>query len=55
MGLGISLNDDVVTEIKSDSQAARDGKIKVALTLALALTLTLDPNPSPNPNPNQGG
>ena len=29
MGLGLSLTNDVVTEIKSDSQAARDGKIKV--------------------------
>ena len=29
MGLGLSLTDDVVTEIKPDSQAARDGKIKV--------------------------
>ena len=40
-GLGLSLADDVVTEIKSDSQAARDGKIKVALTLY--------PSPSPSP------
>ena len=29
MGLGIRLTDDVVNEIKPDSQAARDGKIKV--------------------------
>ena len=29
MGLGFSLTDDVVTEIKSDSQAAWDGNIKV--------------------------
>ena len=29
MGLGLSLTDDVVTEIKFDSQAARDGRIKV--------------------------
>ena len=29
MGLGLSLTEDVVTEIKSDSQAARNGRIKV--------------------------
>merc|ERR1719424_1863408 len=29
LGLGLSLTDDVVTEIKSDSQVARDGRIKV--------------------------
>jgi hypothetical protein len=29
IGLGLSLTDDVVTDIKPDSQAARDGKIKV--------------------------
>jgi hypothetical protein len=29
IGLGLSLNDDVVTDVKPDSQAARDGKIKV--------------------------
>ena len=29
LGLGLSLTDDVVTEIKPDSQAARDGRIKV--------------------------
>ena len=29
LGLGLSITDDVVTEIKPDSQAARDGKIKV--------------------------
>ena len=29
MGLGLSLADDVVTEVKPDSQAARDGRIKV--------------------------
>ena len=29
MGLGLSLTDDLVTEIKPDSQAARDGRIKV--------------------------
>ena len=39
-GLGLSLTDDVVTEIKSDSQAALDGKIKVALTS------TLEPAPA---------
>ena len=43
LGLGLSLTDDVVTEIKPDSQAARNGRIKVGfrrLTLALTLTLT---------------
>ena len=30
MGLGLSLTDDVVTEIKPDSQAARQGRIKVS-------------------------
>jgi len=29
MGLGLSLTEEVVTEIKSDSQAARNGRIKV--------------------------
>jgi hypothetical protein len=29
MGLGIRLTDDVVNEIKPDSQAARDGRVKV--------------------------
>ena len=29
LGLGLTITDDVVTEIKPDSQAARDGKIKV--------------------------
>ena len=29
MGLGLSLADDVVTEVKPDSQAARGGRIKV--------------------------
>ena len=29
LGLGLSLTDDVVTEIKPDSQAARGGRIKV--------------------------
>ena len=29
LGLGLSLTDDVVTEINPDSQAARDGRIKV--------------------------
>ena len=29
MGLGLSLADDVVTEVKPDSQAARHGRIKV--------------------------
>ena len=29
MGLGLSLANDVVTEVKPDSQAARDGRIKV--------------------------
>ena len=46
LGLGLSLADDVVTEIKPDSQAARGGRIKVgyrrlALTLTLTLTLTM--------------
>ena len=47
MGLGLSLTDDVVTEIKPDSQAARGGRIKVGfrrLTLTLLLTLTLTLN-----------
>ena len=29
IGLGLSLTDDVVTDIKPDSQAARDGRVKV--------------------------
>ena len=29
LGLGLSLTDDVVTEVKPDSQAARGGRIKV--------------------------
>ena len=45
-GLGLSLTDNVVTEIKSDSQAALDGKIKVALTS------TLEPAPASAPNLN---
>ena len=52
LGLGLSLTDDVVTEIKSDSQVARDGRIKVGFRKA-------DPNPDPDPNrspnPNQVG
>ena len=40
MGLGLSLTDDVVTEIKPDSQAARGGRIKVGYRLTLTLTLT---------------
>ena len=38
LGLGLSLTDDVVTEIKPDSQAARNGRIKVGFR---RLTLTL--------------
>jgi hypothetical protein len=30
LGLGITLTGDLVTEIKPDSQAARDGRIKVS-------------------------
>ena len=40
LGLGLSLTDDVVTEIKPDSQAARGGRIKVGYRLTLTLTLT---------------
>ena len=38
MGLGLRLTDDVVTEVKPDSQAARGGRIKVGYR---RLTLTL--------------
>ena len=44
LGLGLSLTDDVVTEIKPDSQAARGGRIKEGhrrLTLTLTRILTL--------------
>ena len=44
MGLGLSLTDDIVTEVKPDSQAARGGRIKEGyrrLTLTLTLTLTV--------------
>jgi hypothetical protein len=44
MGLGLSLTDDIVTEIKPDSQAARGGRIKEGhrrQTLTLTQTLTL--------------
>ena len=41
LGLGLSLTDDVVTEIKPDSQAARGGRIKVGYRLTLTLTLNL--------------
>ena len=40
MGLGLSLTDDVVTEIKPDSQAARGNRIKVGYRLTLTLNLT---------------
>ena len=40
LGLGLSLTDDVVTEIKPDSQAARGGRIKVGYRLTLTLNLT---------------
>ena len=40
MGFGLSLTDDVVTEIKPDSQAARGGRIKVGYRLTLTLNLT---------------
>ena len=41
LGLGLSLTDDVVTEINPDSQAARDGRIKVGYRRpSLDLTLT---------------
>ena len=40
LGLGLSLTDDVVTEIKPDSQAARGGRIKVGYMLTLTLNLT---------------
>ena len=42
MGLGLSLTDDVVTEIKPDSQAARGGRIKVGYRRP-TLNLTLRP------------
>ena len=44
LGLGLSLADDIVTEIKPDSQAARGGRIKEGhrrLTLTLTRILTL--------------
>ena len=44
LGLGLSLTDDTVTEIKPDSQAARGGRIKEGhrrLTLTLTRILTL--------------
>ena len=44
MGLGLSLTDDIVTEVKPDSQAARGGRIKEGhrrLTLTLTRILTL--------------
>ena len=44
LGLGLSLADDIVTEIKPDSQAARGGRIKERhrrLTLTLTRILTL--------------
>ena len=44
LGLGLSLTDDIVTEIKPDSQAARGGRIKEGhrrLTLTLTRILTL--------------
>ena len=40
MGLGLSLTDDVVTKINPNSQAARDGRIKVGYRRP-TLTLTL--------------
>ena len=44
MGLGLSLADDVVTEVKPDSQAARDGRIKVwassRVTVRVRVSLT---------------
>ena len=41
LGLGLSLTDDVVTEINPDSQAARGGRIKVGYRRpSLDLTLT---------------
>ena len=44
MGLGLSLADDVVTEIKPDSQAARHGRIKVwassRVTVRVKVSLT---------------
>ena len=42
LGLGLSLTDDVVTEINPDSQAARDGRIKVGYRRPV-LNLTLRP------------
>ena len=44
MGLGLSLADDVVTEVKPDSQAARGGRIKVwassRVTVRVRVSLT---------------
>ena len=44
MGLGLSLADDVVTEVKPDSQAARGGRIKVwassRVTIRVRVSLT---------------
>ena len=40
LGLGLRLTDDVVTEVKPDSQAARGGRIKVGYRLTLTLNLT---------------
>ena len=42
LGLGLSLTDDVVTEINPDSQAARGGRIKVGYRRP-TLNLTLRP------------
>ena len=44
LGLGLRIIDDVVTDMKPDSQAARGGRIKEGyrrLTLTLTRTLTL--------------
>ena len=40
LGLGLTITDDNVTEIKPDSQAARGGRIKVGYRLTLTLNLT---------------
>ena len=42
LGLGLTITDDNVTEIKPDSQAARGGRIKVGYR-RLILNLTLTP------------
>ena len=44
MGLGLSLADDVVTEVKPDSQAARHGRIKVWASSRVTVRVKGSPN-----------